>query len=142
VRKSSPFPCSPALAASASKGSRSRSTPGDPDAWRQQAPRHRPANAARRTGHDRHSLGFAHGVVPPALPASILLPTSDFQGEPLEMARLSGLKSVTALSRRDGGSDGMRARNLRGRRSNREPAKPGRGRSGNRGSCRRPLALP
>ena len=31
----------------------------------------------------------------------------------LEMAGLSGLKRVTALSRRDGGSDGMRARNLR-----------------------------
>jgi hypothetical protein len=34
---------------------------GDPDACRQQASRHRPANAARRTGHDRHSLGFGHG---------------------------------------------------------------------------------
>jgi hypothetical protein len=31
---------------------------GDPDARRQQAARQRPANATRRTGHDRYSLGL------------------------------------------------------------------------------------
>src|SRR5580704_11700859 len=46
---------------------------GDLDACRQQSPRHCSADAPRRTGHDRHSLGFGHGMLPPALPTSILL---------------------------------------------------------------------
>jgi hypothetical protein len=39
---------------------------GDPDACRQHASRHRPANAACCTRHDRHSFDFAHRVLPPA----------------------------------------------------------------------------
>ncbi len=38
---------------------------GDPDARRQQAPHHGPADTARRPGHDRHSLRLAHGMSPP-----------------------------------------------------------------------------
>ncbi len=41
---------------------------GDPDARRQQAPHHRPADTACRTGYDRHSLGFGHRWFLPCCP--------------------------------------------------------------------------
>jgi len=46
---------------------------GDPDACRQQRPRHCPADAARRTGYDRHSLGFDHSWFLPCCRGPILL---------------------------------------------------------------------
>jgi hypothetical protein len=38
----------------------------DPNAGGQQAPHHRSADAASRAGYYRHSLVFAHSVLPPA----------------------------------------------------------------------------
>ena len=79
--------------------------PGDPDARRQQALRHCPADATRRTGHDRYSLDFAHRVVPPAFAG--LHPTSNLEGERAGDGAWKQSKKLTALSRGSGWTAGF-----------------------------------